>query len=316
MLIHRSFPGQVEKKKPQAVQQSQQGPPPGVRVWKGLEMMPNATQGGIAKSLGALRQAGKAFLTIAVVGKQGVGKSSTVNAMLNERVAPVSTFQPDTSRPTAYRRWSGGLLLTILDTPAAVEGDTVSSSNMGAIAEALSGIHEVDAVLYVDRLDSWRVCGRDRAAIRAFTEFFGSGFWDKAVITLTHGQLAAPPEIGFSTYAQQRAQRLQEAIRKESSNSSASLPSAVVENSGRCKTSSTSGEKVLPDDKPWVPRLFGAIAQVAHESEPLEVDSEMANEVPRHHRRGKPWIPLILAVQAFLIRPLAVRLIKSDPHVK
>lgn len=60
-------------------------------------------------------------------GKAMMGKSSTANALFNEPVASVTTFQQDTGRPTVYKRTAHGFELTVIDTPGLLDGDRVST---------------------------------------------------------------------------------------------------------------------------------------------------------------------------------------------
>lgn len=108
--------------------------PDGEREWKGLSELPKITQDSIADLFGSLRddaagEEGKSELTVLMLGKGGVGKSSTVNSLLNERAANVASFQPDNPKPVVFsRRSSDGFLLTVIDTPSLLDQDTVSEA--------------------------------------------------------------------------------------------------------------------------------------------------------------------------------------------
>ena len=54
---------------------------------------------------------------------------STVNSILNERVANVTAFQQDTApRPTRYSRRAAGFTLHLIDTPSLLDQDNVSDA--------------------------------------------------------------------------------------------------------------------------------------------------------------------------------------------
>ena len=61
-------------------------------------------------------------------GKGGVGKSSTVNSLLGERVANVAALQSDVARPQVISRAADGFTLTLIDTPGLLEADAVSDA--------------------------------------------------------------------------------------------------------------------------------------------------------------------------------------------
>jgi len=102
-------------------------PPEGEREWTGLADMPVVTQESIADLTGALKDDGKGELTVLLLGKGGVGKSSTVNALLNERAANVLAFQQDNAKPTMFsRRAPDGFVINLIDTPSILDQDAVS----------------------------------------------------------------------------------------------------------------------------------------------------------------------------------------------
>ena len=56
-------------------------------------------------------------LTFLLIGRTGVGKSSTINSLLGEEVAPVGKYEPTTLEITKYQHKHGGLTYDIIDTP-------------------------------------------------------------------------------------------------------------------------------------------------------------------------------------------------------
>ncbi|KAL5199792.1 hypothetical protein ABZP36_020995 [Zizania latifolia] len=69
-------------------------------------------------------------LTILVMGKGGVGKSSTVNSIAVERVATVSAFQ---SESMMCSRTRAGFTLNIIDTPGLIEGGYINEQAVDII---------------------------------------------------------------------------------------------------------------------------------------------------------------------------------------
>ena len=59
-------------------------------------------------------------------GKNGVGKSSTANSLLNESAFVVSPFQQDQGKPVTVVKRRDGFTLRIIDTPGLAEGDQIS----------------------------------------------------------------------------------------------------------------------------------------------------------------------------------------------
>lgn len=73
----------------------------------------------------------------------------------------------------------------------------------------------IDVVLYVDRLDGYRVDNLDKQVIRALARSFGPNFWRIAIIVLTHAQLSPPDGGEYSEFVEKRSAALQAAIRHE-----------------------------------------------------------------------------------------------------
>ena len=103
--------------------------PEGERDWKGLAEMPAVPQQSLGDMFDAFREDGKTDLTILLLGKGGVGKSSTVNSLLNERAANVLPFQQDATKPSVFsRREPEGFVLNLIDTPSLLDQDAVSDA--------------------------------------------------------------------------------------------------------------------------------------------------------------------------------------------
>ncbi|CAN6284992.1 unnamed protein product [Urochloa humidicola] len=260
------------------------------REWTGLQQFPAATQTKLHELLGKLKEENVTTLTILVMGKGGVGKSSTVNSIVGERVATVSAFQSEGLRPLLCSRTRAGFTLNIIDTPGLIEGGYINEQAVEIIKRFLLG-KTIDVLLYVDRLDAYRMDTLDE-------------------------QLSPPDGIEYNDFFTKRSQALLRYIRSGAGINKREygdfrLPIALVENSGRCKTNEH-GEKVLPDGTPWVPNLMKEITDViSNGSMPIHVDQKLIDG-PNPNNRWKIFIPLILAVEYLLVVNGIRRAIHSD----
>ncbi|PSS32463.1 Translocase of chloroplast like [Actinidia chinensis var. chinensis] len=275
-----------------------------IREWAGIQQFPSATQTKMLELLGKLKQENVSTLTILVMGKGGVGKSSTVNSIIGERVVTVSAFQSEGPRPVMVSRSRSGFTLNIIDTPGLIEGGFVNDQALEIIKRFLLN-KTIDVLLYVDRLDAYRVDNLDTQIVRAITDSFGRGIWKRSLVVLTHAQLSPPDGLSYEDFFSRRSEALLEVVRlgaglRKKDIRVTPIPVVLVENSGRCNKND-SDEKILPNGTAWIPNLVKTIVEVASNgSEGILVDKKLI-EGPNPNQRGKLLIPFILAFQFFVV---------------
>lgn len=257
-------------------------------------------------------------MTVVFVGKQGVGKSSTLNSVLNERVAPSAPFQPESLRVLLAGRTAAGFTLNLLDTPGLLEGGFVSARGLASVKLAMKD-RKVHAVVYMDRLDSWRVDNSDKAVFAALKDAFGMDIWERTVLGFSHGHLT-PPGLkeadngaAYDKFVEARADMVRDAIRKTLKAPKLALPHVVVENGSRCATNGA-GEKVLPGEarKAWLPEFVSAMVDMASSKAPMEFDPEKNYSTNKPNEKLRWLIPPLLALQTMVLRPFITKMIRED----
>lgn len=71
----------------------------------------------------------------------------------------------------------------------------------------------IDVLLYVDRLDAYRVDNLDKLVAKAITDSFGKGIWNKAIIALTHAQFSPPDGLPYDEFFSKRSEALLKVVR-------------------------------------------------------------------------------------------------------
>lgn len=280
--------------------------------WAGLKAFPAPTQKGLFDHMSSLKSQGKNTLTVLMIGKNAVGKSATCNSILGEKVFAASAFQAQAAGEACMvGRSASGFTLRVIDTPGLLDGDTVNEDALTTICGFLAD-KDVDAVLYVDRLDTYRVNTLDHQIIETLTARFGPLLWNLAMIVLTHGNVPTPAGLAYGPFVEKRASLIRDAIRKAAPEAAgAMLPCAVVENGSRCKTNGD-GEKILTDGTVWLVELMGKLSQLVQSDEKLDTEAGMDTaDVYATKNRWLVW-PL-LALQMLIIKPILCRQVRLDP---
>ena len=284
--------------------------PEGERPWTGFSEMPTITQESINDLFEALAGDEKKDLTVLVLGKGGAGKSSTVNSLFNEQVANVQAFGLDNTRPITYSRVTpSGFVFHVIDTPSLLDQDVVAEGRLEAVAKAITE-REIDAVIFLDRLDEYSVGSVDMALIKAVTRFFGPSIWENTVLCFSRGAgSSAPPGIDFYEHVSQRENQLKKVI-ATAAGQSFDMASALVENSSRCPKN-PDGEKIVSGDTPCLTDVLEKVVEVALNHLPYEYNEEVARKKSNPNSRRKWLIPLVLAAQVG-VKFLLDRLLDDD----
>ncbi|KAF4403256.1 hypothetical protein G4B88_028027 [Cannabis sativa] len=183
-----------------------------IREWSGINTFAPATQTKLFELLGKLKIENVNTLTILVMGKGGVGKSSTVNSLIGERAVSISPFQSEGTRPVMVSRSRAGFTLNVIDTPGLIEGGYINDMALNNIKSFLLN-KTIDVLLYVDRLDSYRVDNLDREVVKAITDSLGKAIWNRALVVLTHAQLSPPDGLPYDEFFSKRSEALIRALR-------------------------------------------------------------------------------------------------------
>ncbi|XP_018686496.2 translocase of chloroplast 101, chloroplastic-like [Musa acuminata AAA Group] len=200
--------------------------------------------------------------TIMVIGKTGVGKSATINSIVDEIKLPTDAFQMGTKKVQEVVGTVQGIKVRIIDTPGLVSSCSDQHRNEKVLHSVKRFINKTppDIVLYFDRLDMQSRDYGDGPLLRTITSIFGASIWFNAIVILTHGA-SAPPEgpngspLSYETFVSQRSHVVQQAIRQAAGDVRLMNPVSLVENHSACRMN-RAGQRVLPNGQVWKPQLL------------------------------------------------------------
>jgi len=198
--------------------------------------------------------------TILVLGKSGVGKSSTINTIFED--APVDPFNGETLDVHERIGSVYGIQVKIIETPGLRPCAADARHNARIMAQARSFMkkRQPDIVLYFDRLDIPMRDFGDLPLLRIVTETFGPAVWFNAIVVLTHA-CTAPPDgtngqpISYDMYVAQRSHVVQQMIRQAAGDMRLMNPVSLAENHASCRKNAK-GDAVLPNGQVWKPQLL------------------------------------------------------------
>ena len=187
---------------------------------------------------------GRAF-TFLLIGRTGVGKSSTINALLGDEVAPVGEYEPETKEVKKYTREIQGVTFNIVDTPGLCDDLPEIGNDESYLKKMKAEVSHIDCLWFVTELNASRVTGDEKRAIQLVNKAFSKEVWHHAIIVFTHGDLVDAEK--YQEKLGRRTQLIRNAIRDVSPEGTRYRPIASV---------AVSNKQDTLDGKPWLNDLY------------------------------------------------------------
>ncbi|MEB3123408.1 MAG: GTPase [Snowella sp.] len=183
-------------------------------------------------------------LRFLLIGRTGVGKSSTINSLFGEEVAAINKFEPQTMSVKEYLHEHNGVKYRIIDTPGLCDDLESEGNDAKYLDEIKKHINDVDCVWFVTELDANRVTSDEKRGIKIISEELGIRLWSRALIILTRADKVEISE--YQLYFERRSTLVRQEIEKYAPEYASEIPAVAV----------TNKRDVLPSGKQWLGELF------------------------------------------------------------
>lgn len=195
-----------------------------------------------------LIEAQKRDLVFLLVGRTGVGKSSTVNSLMGKEIAIVGDYEATTMAIEEYDTQINQIPFKVIDTPGLCDDLEELENDYKYLEMMRSQVKQIDCMWFVSRLDETRVTNDEKRGIKLISEAFGAEVWQHAVIVFTFAN--SIPSDRYLEALEKRTELIREVIAKYTDSETAiNIPSVAVDNTN----------EITPDGEKWLGELYTKI---------------------------------------------------------
>lgn len=190
-----------------------------------------------------------------LAGRTGVGKSSTVNSLLDCEVAKTGKYEPTTKSVDTYEHKVNGINFIIVDTPGLCDEEEEAGNDQKYLNLMKPKIQKMVSMWFVSQLNDTRVTSDEKRVIKRLSKAFGKKVWECSVIVFTYANSVTASE--YEETLKIRTELIRKEIAKYVGEDTANqIPSIAVDNKS----------ETTPDGKKWLGEFFTRVFVRASES--------------------------------------------------
>lgn len=200
----------------------------------------------IRKTLERIKNAQETKFKMLLVGRTGVGKSSTINSFIGQTVAREANYEAGTLKVENYEKEIKGFKFSFFDTPGLCDDLPEAGNDYKYVNMIKEKVNSPHLIWFVTPLNETRVTGDEKRAIKIVSQAFGGDdLWKRAIIVFTFGNNV--PKEQFNEAFYMRTKLIRKEIAKYTKNDTVDkVKACVVDNKN----------KYLLNGTEWLAELF------------------------------------------------------------